>query len=72
MIILFLVTHPSPTDVHKKYFEVQVAEFIELYIAGFLLFIGVFGNGMTLVILARKRMLQRCRCTCRLRLLVTW
>ena len=49
-------THPLPTDVHKKYFEVQVAEFIELYIAGFLLFIGVFGNGMTLVILARKRM----------------
>ena len=39
-----------------NFIEVQVAEFIQLYLEGCLLFLGTFGNLMTLVVLARKRM----------------
>ena len=48
--------HSPPVNIPPKFFEVQVAEFIELYLVGFFLFLGAFGNTMTLIVLARKRM----------------
>ena len=48
--------HPPTIKMPPTFFEVQVAEFIELYLAGCLLFLGTIGNVMTLVVLARKRM----------------
>ena len=48
--------HPPTIKIPPKFFEVQVAEFIELYLEGCLLFIGFIANVMTLVVLARKRM----------------